>query len=52
LLAYAADWRWLRDRDDSPWYPSVMLYRQTTVGDWDAVFARVAADLHREFQTA
>jgi tetratricopeptide (TPR) repeat protein len=52
LLACAADWRWLRDRDDSPWYPSVMLYRQTTVGDWDAVFARVAADLHREFQTA
>jgi tetratricopeptide (TPR) repeat protein len=52
LLARAADWRWLRDRDDSPWYPSVKLYRQTTVGDWDAVFARVAADLHREFQTA
>lgn len=38
LPAYKADWRWLRDRTDSPWYPTLRLFRQTTMGDWtDAV---------------
>jgi tetratricopeptide (TPR) repeat protein len=50
LLAYNADWRWLEDRDDSPWYPSAKLYRQTVSGDWGGVAARVAADLRRTFQ--
>jgi hypothetical protein len=45
LLPFDADWRWLRDRTDSPWYRSVTLYRQPAIGDWEAVFARVAADL-------
>jgi tetratricopeptide (TPR) repeat protein len=36
LPARGADWRWLRDRDDSPWYPSVRLLRQQTPGDWSA----------------
>jgi TPR repeat/Glycosyltransferase family 9 (heptosyltransferase) len=40
------DWRWLLQRDDSPWYPSVKLYRQSTAGDWSGVFARVKADLN------
>ena len=40
------DWRWLLERDDSPWYPSVKLYRQSTAGDWSGVFARVKADLN------
>jgi len=35
LLPKAADWRWLLDRDDSPWYPSARLFRQRTPGDWD-----------------
>ncbi len=45
LLPLVPDWRWLLDRDDSPWYPTVSLYRQSTDGDWDSVFARVQADL-------
>ncbi len=47
LLPFDADWRWLHARDDSPWYQSVRLYRQQVIGDWDGVFARVAADLRR-----
>lgn len=45
LLPFVPDWRWLLDRDDSPWYPSVRLYRQPTPGDWSGVFAKVKRDL-------
>ncbi|OYV64061.1 MAG: hypothetical protein B7Z59_14100, partial [Acidiphilium sp. 37-67-22] len=38
-------WRWMQDRADSPWYPSMRIYRQTTQGDWASVLDRVAADL-------
>ncbi len=44
-LAAVADWRWLIDRDDSPWYPSMTLFRQTTAGDWAGVFDRMARNL-------
>jgi hypothetical protein len=37
------------EREDSPWYPTMRLYRQQTAGDWRDVFERVAADLRREF---
>lgn len=37
-LSFVPDWRWLLDRDDSPWYPQVRLFRQPTMGDWNAVF--------------
>jgi tetratricopeptide (TPR) repeat protein len=47
LLAHSPDWRWLLDRDDSPWYPSMRLYRQPSRGDWHSVLARVAGDLTR-----
>jgi hypothetical protein len=47
LLTYSPDWRWLLDRNDSPWYPSATLYRQDKVGDWNGVFERVKADLSK-----
>ena len=47
LLPFVPDWRWLLDRGDSPWYPSVKLYRQTGAGDWDEVLATVSEDLIR-----
>jgi len=49
LLSYVPDWRWMRDREDTPWYPSVKLYRQPSPGDWKSVFSRIAADMQREF---
>jgi tetratricopeptide (TPR) repeat protein len=45
LLPYAMDWRWLRGREDSPWYPTARLFRQSTPGNWDGVLARVAVAL-------
>jgi len=45
LLPFSPDWRWLLGRDDSPWYPSMRLYRQTSPGGWDDVIRRVVADL-------
>lgn len=47
LLPLVPDWRWLLHREDSPWYPSVKLYRQPGVGDWDSPFAKLRADLSR-----
>jgi len=41
LLPYIPDWRWLLDRDDSPWYPTARLFRQTATRDWAEVVARV-----------
>ena len=45
LLDYAPDFRWLRDRDDTPWYPSLRLYRQSAPGDWYDPVERIAAEL-------
>jgi len=45
LLPFAPDWRWLLDREDSPWYPTVRLFRQSRIGDWDGVIRRVAEEL-------
>jgi hypothetical protein len=36
-----ADWRWLQGRNDSPWYPTMQLLRQTTPGDWISIVNRV-----------
>src|SRR5262245_29498053 len=43
--AYAPDWRWLTGREDSQWYPTVRLFRQTKVGQWEDVFDRMARTL-------
>lgn len=45
LLAYVPDWRWMLEREDSPWYPTARLYRQPARGDWASVVARVRRDL-------
>jgi ADP-heptose:LPS heptosyltransferase len=45
LLQSNADWRWMRDRTDSPWYPTMRLFRQPNPGDWDSVIAAVVRAL-------
>jgi tetratricopeptide (TPR) repeat protein len=47
LNRYDTCWRWLRDRDDSPWYPSLRLFRQLQPGDWAGVVERVRTELER-----
>lgn len=42
LLPFESDWRWLHRREDSPWYPTMRLFRQSQPGDWDGVIRRVA----------
>jgi hypothetical protein len=45
LLPFTPDWRWLLDRDDSPWYPSMRLFRQTETRDYAMVLDRVRSEL-------
>jgi hypothetical protein len=45
LLPFQPDWRWMLDREVSPWYPASRLFRQTSIGDWSNVMARVRAVL-------
>jgi ADP-heptose:LPS heptosyltransferase len=47
LLPFASDFRWLLEREDSPWYPTARLFRQPRLGDWDSVLARVQEELGR-----
>jgi tetratricopeptide (TPR) repeat protein len=44
-LPFVPDWRWLLDRTDSPWYPTMRLFRQRTVGNWDGVFQEIRAEV-------
>ena len=44
-LQLAPNWRWLVARDDSPWYPTMRLFRQSRLGAWNEVFARMAGEL-------
>lgn len=45
LLPFVPDWRWMLDRDDSPWYPTLKLFRQTCAGDWEGPINRVVQSL-------
>lgn len=47
LLKLGADWRWMSERDDTPWYPTARLFRQEKLGDWAPVVARVCEELAR-----
>jgi tetratricopeptide (TPR) repeat protein len=48
LLPVTVDWRWLLNREDSPWYPTARLFRQASAGDWDGVIARVGEELAKQ----
>jgi Tfp pilus assembly protein PilF len=52
LLPFAADWRWLTHRENSPWYPSMRLFRQPQPGGWDSVFARLVEELSKQLALA
>ena len=51
LLPYAPDWRWLLNREDSPWYPSMRLFRQPRQGDWQSVVDRIGRHLVERLQS-
>jgi ADP-heptose:LPS heptosyltransferase len=50
LLPFVPDFRWFWDREDSPWYPSMRLFRQSSPGDWDSVLSRVTSELDNHFK--
>ncbi|MEW6054446.1 MAG: glycosyltransferase family 9 protein [Nitrospirota bacterium] len=45
LLSYSSDWRWMLDREDSPWYPSMRLFRQPAPGDWESAMTNIKFEL-------
>jgi hypothetical protein len=45
LLPFHPDFRWLRERDDSPWYPTARLFRQTKDGEWGDVLEKISEEL-------
>jgi hypothetical protein len=51
LLQFAADWRWMIERNDSPWYPSLRLFRQPSPGDWMTLIAHLTDALHEWLQS-
>lgn len=52
LVPFSPDWRWLLDREDSPWYPGMRLFRQPKIGDWASVTSAVCAQLALEVTNA
>jgi hypothetical protein len=48
MLPWDADWRWMVDKDDTPWYPTMRLFRQPAPGEWKPVIARIASALSSE----
>ena len=48
LLKYASDWRWFLERDDSPWYSSMRLFRQEVTGEWSAPVTRILEALKKQ----
>lgn len=52
LLSYAPDWRWMLDREDSPWYPTARLFRQFQPGHWQSVIQSVLNALQSHFPTS
>jgi hypothetical protein len=46
-LCAIGEWRWLTEREDSPWYPTMRLFRQQKLGDWESVTERMAAEIRK-----
>jgi hypothetical protein len=46
-LSLVVDWRWQLEREDTPWYPTMRLFRQRRQGEWEPVFTRMAGELRR-----
>ncbi len=51
-LTFAPEWRWLLERQDSPWYPTMRLFRQVRRGDWESLFTRMADELRQKIGQA
>jgi tetratricopeptide (TPR) repeat protein len=51
LLPFIPDWRWMLNRDDSPWYPTMQLFRQPAIGDWTSVITSVADKLQKQLDS-
>jgi len=49
MLQFVPDYRWLLDRDDSPWYPTARLFRQTQIGNWESVIKQLIIELNKLF---
>jgi FKBP-type peptidyl-prolyl cis-trans isomerase 2 len=49
LIPFVPDWRWMLDREDSPWYPTMRLFRQSSPGDWESVILRIKETLNEIF---
>ena len=47
LLPFEPDWRWMRDREDSPWYPTMRLFRQQRAGDWSPIISALAIEVQK-----
>jgi hypothetical protein len=47
VVPFIPDWRWLLDRDDSPWYKSIRIYRQNKERRWESVFDKISEDLKK-----
>jgi ADP-heptose:LPS heptosyltransferase len=47
LNRFDTDWRWMTDRANSPWYPTMRIFRQQRRGDWDSVISQICAELAR-----
>jgi len=45
MVSWVPDWRWMLEREDSPWYPTMRLFRQRSMGDWGDVVDRVGSEL-------
>jgi hypothetical protein len=51
MVLSESEWRWLRNRDDSPWYPTMRLFRQKSPGDWPSVFTEIRTALEQRLQS-